>query len=50
MLMKPLITHGGTPDLVISTGLNTDNASILEFPISDHHCAILEANLIVAKT
>ena len=28
--------HGNTLDLVITTGLNIDNVSVFELPISDH--------------
>lgn len=41
--------HGNTLDLVITKGLNIDNVSILESPISDHHCVFFDANLIVSK-
>uniref|UniRef100_A0A667YPA7 Reverse transcriptase domain-containing protein n=1 Tax=Myripristis murdjan TaxID=586833 RepID=A0A667YPA7_9TELE len=42
--------HGNTLDLVITTGLNIGNVSVLELPISDHHCVLFNATLTLTKT
>ena len=42
--------HGNTLDLVTTTGLNIDNVSVFELPLSDHHCVFFDANLTLTKT
>ena len=42
--------HGNTLDLVITTGLDIDNVSVCELPISDHHCVFYNANLTLTQT
>ncbi|KAF3851431.1 hypothetical protein F7725_013203 [Dissostichus mawsoni] len=42
--------HGNTLDLVITTGLNINNISITELPLSDHHCIFFDAEITLTKT
>lgn len=42
--------HDNTLALVTSTGLDVSSVSVLDLLISDHHCVLFEAKLILAMT
>ena len=49
-ITNPTHRHGNTLDLVITTGLNINNVSIIELPLSDHHCILFDTVINLTET
>jgi hypothetical protein len=49
-ITDPTHQHGNTLDLLITTGLNINNISITDLPLSDHHCILFDVEIILPKT
>ena len=45
-ITDPTHQHGNTLDLLITTGLNINNISITDLPLSDHHCILFDVEII----
>ena len=46
-IQEPTHQQGNTLDLLMTSGLDIENVSVKQMPISDHYCVFYEANIIV---